>query len=83
MAKPKKSEERPRTAAFAKGGKTRMAGQGDHTTTALSDAAGVQEPGFTAHRTRDRGGRFAAGGAKVENGVGGLARRARAGECGT
>lgn len=48
-APPKKSKQR--AADFAEGGKTPMAGKGDRTITASSDAAVTQEPGGTAHKS--------------------------------
>lgn len=52
----------PKSADFAKGGKTHMFGTGDHTTTASSDAAGSQAPGVTEHDPKGDGGKFAKGG---------------------
>jgi hypothetical protein len=73
--------EKPLRAALAEGGDTSMLGKGDRTRTA--HPAAPQQPGATGHRTRDHGGRFIAGGKKVESGVGGVARTARPGSCGT
>ena len=61
---------------FAEGGSTKMAGRGDRTITAPSDAADKQQPGSTAHKT-------GSGGGKVRReGAGGLARPAKAGQTG-
>jgi hypothetical protein len=79
-AKGKKSSQRP--AALARGGgRDRMLGKGDRTQTASSDAAGPQHAGGTAHKTSRTGGKFAAGGEKVQH-IGGLSRPAKAGQCG-
>ena len=51
-------------APLAEGGGSRMAGRGDRTTTAASDAAGKQQPGGTGHRTVSRGSKLAEGGAQ-------------------
>lgn len=51
-----------RNAEFAKGGKTHMFGNGDHTVTASSDAAGPQTPGVTQHDPKGEGGKYAKGG---------------------
>jgi len=59
-APPKNST--PLRATLAKGGETSMAGKGDRTTTAPTDAAGKQQPGSTAHKTSSRGSALAEGG---------------------
>src|SRR5215471_1270055 len=61
-APPKKS--RQLRADLAEGGSTRMAGRGDRTVTADTDAAGKQRPGSTAHETSSRGSVLAEGGGK-------------------
>jgi len=88
---------------LAKGGDTKVAGRGDHTTTAPEDSAGKQQPGSTAHKTSSRGSTLAEGGsrhgmfkeqaadpaptgrtAKAQSAaIGGEARPARPGQCGT
>jgi hypothetical protein len=85
MVAPKPKKPKPdveRRATYARGGSTRMFGRDDRTETATTDAAGEQTPGQTASKSKDNL-RFAAGGEKVPRSVGGLARRARPGECGT
>jgi len=74
VAPVKKSKQS--SAEFAEGGSAKMAGRGDRTITAPSDAANEQRPGSTAHKT-------GSGGGKVRReGVGGLARAAKAGQTG-
>jgi len=58
------------------GGSDRMAGRGDRTITADTDAANPQRPGSTGHRTGGDTKKLAKGG-----GVGGISRPARGGQC--
>src|SRR5262245_24219313 len=51
-------------APLARGGNTPMAGKGDRTITASSDAAVTQQPGSTAHKTSASGGKLTMGGSR-------------------
>jgi hypothetical protein len=64
---------------FAEGGKTRMLGKGDRTTTATPDAAGTQTSGQTTTKSRDNLPR-AKGGRRIDEGWG-LALPAQPGMC--
>jgi len=77
VPKPKKSVAR--NTPFAKGGDSdAMAGKGDRTTTSSADSANPQRPGSTGHRTGGDAKKLAKGGE-----VGGVARKALPGRCGT
>jgi len=78
-APPKKSKNS--RADFAEGGRTAMHGRGSRTATAPEDAAAPQASGRTGHRTGSDTQKRAKGG--EVRAVGGEARKARPGECGT